>query len=212
MLPRLLCLCLAWSASPGWTENSYTNVPTKLPTRYVRPKPPKGLSLKPIRLFSYQESACQELPQRIVWTRQKDPLTGEMVDAPVDVSSLVVRACQREDIDPLVVEILMGQESAYNPQAQSPAGAQGLMQLMPETAKSLGVTDIFDVYQNVDAGVRYLAMQWRQYGELQLALAAYNAGPTAVSEYGGIPPYDETIHYVSRIAQEYCRRRKTKRA
>ena len=82
------------------------------------------------------------------------------------------------------------------------------MQLMPDTAASMGVTDIHDPVQNVGAGTRYLAQQYHRYGELQLALAAYNAGPSAVDSHGGIPPYAETQNYVASITAEYVRNRR----
>ena len=94
---------------------------------------------------------------------------------------------------------VMSQESQGKTNAVSPKGASGLMQLMPETAKGLGVTDIFDVEQNVEAGVKYLGQQLQEFGTTELALAAYNAGPGAVRKYNGIPPFAETQKYVSNI-------------
>ncbi|GHF55948.1 lytic transglycosylase domain-containing protein [Seohaeicola zhoushanensis] len=90
---------------------------------------------------------------------------------------------------------LVQQESGWNPNARSHKGAMGLAQLMPETARHLGV-DPNDPYQNLEGGARYLAMQYREFGSWKLALAAYNAGPDAVKKYGGVPPYNETTNYV----------------
>ena len=99
-------------------------------------------------------------------------------------------------------QALIRVESAYNPSAVSPKGATGLAQLMPATARSLGV-DINDPMQNLDGGARYLLDQLLRFNSLSLALAAYNAGPAAVERYGGIPPYAETQAYVRRVLAEY---------
>lgn len=90
---------------------------------------------------------------------------------------------------------LVQQESGWNPRAVSHKGAMGLAQLMPGTARALGV-DATDPYENLEGGARYLAAQYREFGTWRLALAAYNAGPEAVKKYGGVPPYDETRNYV----------------
>jgi hypothetical protein len=97
-------------------------------------------------------------------------------------------------------------ESAFNPGAVSPAGARGLAQLMPETAASLGV-NIDDPGENLDGGARYLLAQLEDFGTIDLALAAYNAGPEAVRRHGGIPPYPETRAYVARVTAEFARLR-----
>lgn len=101
-----------------------------------------------------------------------------------------------------VVEV----ESAFDPNAVSSAGARGLAQLMPATAASLGV-DIDDPRENLDGGARYLLTQLADFGAIDLALAAYNAGPAAVRRYGGVPPYAETRHYVARVTSEFDRLR-----
>lgn len=91
---------------------------------------------------------------------------------------------------------LVQQESAWNPRAVSHAGAQGLAQLMPGTARYLGVRNVWDPYQNLDGGARYLREQYETFRSWRLALAAYNAGPEAVRRHGGIPPFRETRNYV----------------
>lgn len=104
-------------------------------------------------------------------------------------------------VDAALLRAVIHAESAFNPMALSTKGAQGLMQLMPGTAGDLGVTDAFDVGQNIRGGARYLAQLLQTFdGDIQLATAAYNAGPGAVQKYRGVPPYDETQVYVQRVA------------
>jgi len=95
-------------------------------------------------------------------------------------------------------------ESGWNKDAVSPAGAEGLMQLMPGTAKMLGVSDSFEPEENIKGGTKYLGMLLKEFeGDYKLALAGYNAGPNAVKKYKGIPPYEETINYVDRVMELY---------
>lgn len=104
----------------------------------------------------------------------------------------------------LLFQALVRVESGFNPAAVSPVGARGLAQLMPDTARALGV-DIDDPLQNLDGGARYLLAQMQAFGALDLALAAYNAGPEAVRQYGGIPPYPETRNFVASVLAEFKR-------
>jgi soluble lytic murein transglycosylase-like protein len=110
-------------------------------------------------------------------------------------------AATKHGIDPALLAGLVKQESGFNPNAGSPAGARGLAQLMPGTAAGLGVTNVLDPVQNLDGGAKYLRQQLDAFGgDVTRALAAYNAGPGAVQRYGGVPPYAETQNYV-RIVQ-----------
>jgi soluble lytic murein transglycosylase-like protein len=109
-------------------------------------------------------------------------------------------AAAKYGLDPALLRGLIRQESNFDPNAGSPAGAQGLTQLMPATAAALGVTNPHDPAQNIDAGARYLRQQLDAFGgDVSKALAAYNAGPGAVQRYGGVPPYAETQNYVRQV-------------
>ena len=128
------------------------------------------------------------------------------VPAGTDLRALAIAAAQRHGLAPELVLAVVGVESAFKPDAVSHKGAQGLMQLMPGTAKELGVSDALDPAQNLDGGARYLRMLLAQYGgDVGRALAAYNAGPGAVKRYRGVPPYRETHHYIDRVLKRYQR-------
>lgn len=119
---------------------------------------------------------------------------------PQEFEHLIANASAKYGVNASLIRAVIQAESGYNPHAVSRAGAGGLMQLMPGTAKHLKVADRFDPGQNVDGGVRYLKFLLDTFkGDVSLALAAYNAGLSKVAKYGGIPPYEETRTYVNRV-------------
>jgi soluble lytic murein transglycosylase-like protein len=123
------------------------------------------------------------------------------------IEQSVAKAAEKYNLSENLLKGVIKAESAYNPLAVSKAGAQGLMQLMPGTARELGVTDAFDIDQNIDGGARYLRKMLDRYdGDVALALAAYNAGPGTVDRYKGNVPYRETTTYVGRVLK-YARHR-----
>lgn len=121
-----------------------------------------------------------------------------------DLKLLIDKAANENGVDPALLDALVAAESSYDPNCLSRAKAMGLTQLLPETAKEMGITKPFDPEQNLQGGARYLARLLAKYpGRLDLALAAYNAGPNNVAKHGGIPPYTETQNYVKRVLGLY---------
>lgn len=131
------------------------------------------------------------------------PTEQQQLDS-ASVRPYVQEAAAKYNVDPALIEAVIKQESAYNATAQSGVGAQGLMQLMPGTAKDLGVSNPFDPRENVMGGAKYLSQLMEMFdGNLTKVLAGYNAGPGNVQHYGGIPPFKETQDYVEKVLNNY---------
>lgn len=121
-----------------------------------------------------------------------------------ELDEIIIRAGQREGIDPRFIHAVIWQESKYVVRARSHVGAQGLMQLMPATARRFGCKDPNDVAENIAAGTKYLSWLLKRFeGNVELALAGYNAGEGSVDKYNGVPPYRETQNYVRQITSRY---------
>jgi len=121
-----------------------------------------------------------------------------------ELDKIIFETGKRRGVDPRFIHAVIKQESKYDPDATSPAGAKGLMQLMPATAKRFKCNDLKDQACNVEAGTKYLAWLLKRFnGDVSLALAGYNAGEGAVDKYQGIPPYQETENYVKKIVANY---------
>ncbi|AVX19229.1 Transglycosylase SLT domain-containing protein [Carboxydocella sporoproducens DSM 16521] len=144
------------------------------------------------------QSAVAQAEQKAETTRQQ---VSGAIKAPAAFAPLIQQAAQKYGVDPDLITAVIQAESSFNPHAISRVGAQGLMQLMPATARALGVTNAFDPAQNIEGGTKYLRQLLDQFGGNEaLAVAAYNAGPHAVKKYGNnIPPYQETQNYVKRV-------------
>jgi hypothetical protein len=124
------------------------------------------------------------------------------MDAREALEPIIQEAAALHGVDPDLVKAVIQTESRFDPRARSGAGAKGLMQLMPRTAKAVGIEDPFDARQNIFGGVKYLGQMLERYnGNTAMALAAYNAGPGNVRRYRGVPPFRETRGYVSKIAK-----------
>ncbi len=180
-------------------KNTATGKKLTKKTGKSQPKPQATMSVND-NFARPQDSYARETLRMGTSSGMKGFTTG---DATID--SYIVDSSRRYNIDPLLIYAQMHQESSFKLRALSYKGASGLMQLMPATARRLGVTNIYDPKQNIEGGVKYMRMLLNMFGQdVNLALAGYNAGEGAVMKYGNsIPPYNETREYVRRISARY---------
>lgn len=197
------------SVSPEFDGAKVTPLEAKV--YFITGKAPKGMIAKGEEQASARqqfEAASVQLDRAIAESttmnlqERDEAIKASGRRAPADVRSIIESAATKNGIDPDLMEALAYQESRFNPNAVSPKGARGLAQLMPGTAGDLKV-DINNPEQNVEGGARYLATQLKRFGSIELALAAYNAGPEAVAKYKGIPPFKETQNYVKTVMAQY---------
>lgn len=189
------------------TISDYLKAPVvaKVPNRLNPiPKAAGKSALVPAKPEETQCPTGKSAPSRMVQAPNTGPLSEDI--SPVSQNRLTISesirtAAAKYHLPAGLIRGMIQAESDFNVRAVSPAGAQGLMQLMPDTARELGVTDPFDINQNIDGGSRYLRKMLDRFrGDLKLALAAYNAGPGAVESYGGrVPPFAETRAYVRKV-------------
>lgn len=173
--------------------------------------PRPALGIEP-SAFATDNSAAGNGDALIGWAASCKGVNKEILDQrAVQWQALVTKHSKTYGVPAALVRAVMRVESCFDPRAVSRVGARGLMQLMPETAAQFGVRDSFDADQNISGGVRYLGQLLDRFkNDTRLAIAAYNAGPTAVDTYRGIPPFPETRSYVKRVITEYHENSRTK--
>lgn len=187
---KLTLLVLLFSTTAQTAQAQvYKYVDDKGIVNYTNIAPPSGRDFQVLRFPCY---AADPKCRSISW--EKVALNTQSFE------DEILQAALANGVQSALIRAIIHAESAYQADAVSPKGAQGLMQLMPQTAKMLEVNDPFNPAKNIAGGARYLAELLQQFnGDVTLAAAAYNAGPGAVTKYGGVPPYEETREYVRRI-------------
>ena len=187
--------------------NNKTNTPSFEKVLQSTTKSNFGTLLLNPQLKSVNADIVRQSPQISLTNSINEAMAIQTNTQPASKSQIlnvVSQISKKHGVDEKLVQALIKQESGFNPKAKSKAGAMGLMQLMPSTAKNLGVKDPYNIVQNVEGGVKYLKSMLDKYnGNMILALAAYNAGPGAVDKYDGVPPYKETQNYVRNILANY---------
>ena len=179
---------------------SVTSIGARMDELQARVASLQGTQPQPATSFATTLSAAQQAPGQQTSAISVSAASGTTAGGTTDFEAEINAAATSNGVDPALLKGLVAQESGFDPNARSGAGAVGLTQLMPGTAAALGVTDPTDPAQSLQGGARYLREQLDRFGgDERLALAAYNAGPGAVSKYGGVPPYAETQGYVNKV-------------
>lgn len=183
----------------GDSATGYIEIPTDQIERFEKDTAPAPVLVKT------QPAAVRTAAPT---TATSAPVQSQATITPVNLNQVVSGAGERHQIDPDFINSVIRAESGFNNRAVSKKGAQGLMQLMPQTASQLGVTNSFDPNANVEGGTKYLRELLEKYNfDVNKALAAYNAGPKRVDQYRGVPPYYETQSYIARIIRDFNRRK-----
>ena len=188
----------------------YIEIPTDQIERFeIDTAPPPAAAAPQVPALSALGGATQKMPAPVPAPTTLNPQTSfnPRIDS-ASIGKVVGSAGERHQIDPDFINSVIRAESGFNNRAVSKKGAQGLMQLMPQTASQLGVANSFDPNANVEGGTKYLRELLEKYNfDVPKALAAYNAGPKRVDQYRGVPPYYETQAYVARIIRDFNRRK-----
>ncbi len=191
------------SSTKNFSQNtSMPNSPLPAISQAPRPNWLADQAQKVSNAIVPQAYAAEKPPERKTFNADAHPdavsSPGFVNGTPDWVKPIIQKASEKHNIPPMLLSALLKQESGFNPKAGSSAGAQGIAQFMPATAKGLGV-DPYDPDSAINGAAQYLRRSWDKFGKPELALAAYNAGGAAVNQYGGIPPYKETQNYVKNI-------------
>lgn len=166
------------------------------------PMQSEAVQTEGVQLLASEPSLTASAVQDKVKSVSSSPLKTKKRDEPFH--PIIIKVAGRYEVDPALVKAIIMAESSYNPRAISKRGAKGLMQLMPHTARALGVENIFDPEHNVNAGVKYFKGLLNRFGgDVELALAAYNAGSRKVRQYKGIPPFRSTKVYIKKVFKYY---------
>ena len=185
-------LCL-FAVAFLWTSTVHADI-------FLRRGPDGTLHFSNCPMGSDWKLYAKEKPRKYQYSSYQYPRYSSRKISRSQYDNLIGIIARGNGLSPTLIKSVIEVESGYDPMARSSKGAMGLMQLMPETAQQLGVSDPWNPTENITAGTKYLSWLLRKYnGNLMLALAAYNAGPTAVDSYRGIPPYQETTDYVRNV-------------